>query len=76
MDGRRPAEEARVIDPALKVPFTSGNPVASAEAALLAKPYRHLHLAAALRDVPGSIDPAGCVEARDPLPGQPAAAPP
>jgi PAS domain S-box-containing protein len=59
MDGRRLAEEARAIDPALKVLFTSGNPVASAEAALLAKPYRHQHLAAALRDVLGSIDPAG-----------------
>lgn len=51
MDGR--------IDPALPVLFTSGNPVASAEAALLAKPYRHQRLATALRDVLASTAPAG-----------------
>ncbi len=45
MDGRRLAEEARAIDPALKVLFTSGNPVASAEAAL--------------RDMLGATDPVG-----------------
>lgn len=59
IDGRRLAEEARAIDPALKVLFTSGNPAAGAEAALLAKPYRHQHLAAALRGVLGATDPPG-----------------
>ena len=59
MDGRLLAEQARALRPALKVLFTSGNPAAGAEAALLAKPYRRQHLATALRDVLGGTDPAG-----------------
>jgi PAS domain S-box-containing protein len=59
MDGRRLAEKARALRPELKVLFTSGGPAAGAGPALLAKPYRHQHLAAALRDVLGAPDPAG-----------------
>lgn len=59
MDGRRLAEEARALRPALKVLFTSGNPAAGGESAVLAKPYRRQHLASALRDALGASGPAG-----------------
>jgi CheY-like chemotaxis protein len=59
MDGRRLAEEARALRPALKVLFTSGNPAAGGESAVLAKPYRRQHLATALRDALAAPDPAG-----------------
>ncbi len=59
MDARRLAEKARALAPALKLPVTSGNPIAGAKAALLTEPCRHQHHAAALRDVLGTTDPPG-----------------